>query len=145
MRSLASTFGVGPNSQPRRAQLGPAPGPPSGPRTSRFGPSASVTCQRVGAGGDQVVEVEHPPPDPLLFVADEDVGHLVRTDATAALGPACLRGVAVGGHETRLGPSDLAVERPHPAGITGDDVGQEAPAVREQLGLGPQLGPYCTY
>ena len=67
------------------------PGAPS----DRLG-ELGVARQRVGAGHDQVVEVEQSPPTPLLLVAGEGVGHLARAQAAAALVPARLRLVLLG-------------------------------------------------
>ncbi len=107
-------------------------GPPAHPVGER-----GITGQRVGAGRDEIVEVEDTPPGPLVLVADVGVGHLVGPDAGTALGPAGLDLVAVGGDEARLGPSDLAVEGAHPAGVARDQVGQQATTVGEQLRLRP--------
>ena len=82
------------------------------------------------------------PAGPLGLVADEDIGHLVGADAAAPLGPPGLGLVVLGGDEARLGPPDLAVEGAHPARVAGDDIGQEAAAIGQQLGLGASpLGP----
>ncbi len=113
----------------------------AGPPAHSVG-EGGVAGQGIGAGGDQIVEVEQPPASPLRFVADEHVGHLRRVDPAAPLGPACLRLVVVRRDEPCLGPPDLAVERAHPAWIAGDDIGQETAAIGQQLRLGASpLGP----
>ena len=69
-----------------------------------------IAGQRIGAGDDEIVEVEQPPAYPLGLVAGEDVGHLAWADAAPSFGPAGLRLVVLGSDQAGLGPPDLTVE-----------------------------------
>ena len=96
-----------------------------------------VTRQRVGAGDDQVVEVEEAALGPLHLVAGVRVGHLLGAQAAAAAVPTRLGLVVVGRDEPRLGPTDLPVEGAGAAGVAVRDLGQEAAAVGHELGRRP--------
>ena len=87
----------------------------AGPPADGVG-EGGVAGQRIGAGDDQIVEVEQPAPGPLGLVAGEDVGHLPGADAAPSFGPAGLGLVVPGRDQAGLGPPDLAVERAAPGG-----------------------------
>ena len=67
-----------------------------------------VALERVGASGDEVVEVDEPALALLALVGAEDLGELVGGSGEVPAGRGGLARVAIGGDEARLGPLDLA-------------------------------------
>ena len=96
-----------------------------------------VPRQCVGAGHDQVVEVEEPPATALRLVAGECVRHLLGAEAAAAPVPPSFGCVLLGRHEARLGPTDLAVEGAGATSIAVGHLGQQPAPVGQELGEGP--------
>ena len=93
----------------------------------------AIACQRVGAGDDQVVEVEQAPACALALVLGVRVRHLLGADARSASVPPRLGLVAVGGDQPGLGPPDLPVEGAGAARVAGGHVGQQATPVGQEL------------
>ena len=96
-----------------------------------------VAGQGIGAGDDQVVEVEQPPPRPLRLVPGVGLRDLLGSDTTP---PPVLPGlcfVVCRGDEPSLGPTDLSVERAGATGVARRRVGQQPPPIRQELREGP--------
>ena len=96
-----------------------------------------VTRQCVGAGHDEVVEVEEPPATALRLVPGECIRHLLGAEPAAAPVPACFGCVVFGRDQARLGPTDFAVEGAGASGIAVRHLGQQPAPVGQELGEGP--------